>query len=228
MVAYARATPQTPQRVSDDTERQNDQSGGIAKLALLHAEAEETARLANLLGRSLYAAIALPLLGALTVAFSEGMGTARLLVWCAFVAAAAIAMLHAYFRTIDQPFERVALNYFAKDLSAILLFAGFAWGAGAFLALPAGTRHGRRRSVRCGAGHRDYRFVARARSRVSVSCACRDSCRFRERAAAVCRRRTLRGPVSYRLRRHRRRGGAVGSPKRRFRQASRCCRLRKY
>jgi hypothetical protein len=139
MVAYARATPQTPQRVSDDTERQNDQSGGIAKLALLHAEAEETARLANLLGRSLYAAIALPLLGALTVAFSEGMGTARLLVWCAFVAAAAIAMLHAYFRTIDQPFERVALNSFAKDLSAILLFAGFAWGAGAFLALPAGT-----------------------------------------------------------------------------------------
>jgi hypothetical protein len=33
----------------------------------------------------------------------------------------------------------VALKSFAKDLSAILLYAGFAWGAGAFLALPAGT-----------------------------------------------------------------------------------------
>jgi hypothetical protein len=140
MVAYARtqATPETAERVSDETERQKDQSAGIAKLALLHAEAEETARLANLLGRSLYAAIALPLLGVLTVALAGGTGLARPLVWCAFVAAAAIAMLRAYFHTIGQPFERVALKSFAKDMSAILLYAGFAWGAGAFLALPAG------------------------------------------------------------------------------------------
>jgi hypothetical protein len=141
MVAYARtpATPETVERVSDETERQNDQSGGIAKLALLHAEAEETARLANLLGRSLYAAIALPLLVLLTVGLAGGTGLARPLVWCAFVAAAAIVMLRAYFHTIGQPFERVALKSFAKDMSAILLYAGFAWGAGAFLALPAGT-----------------------------------------------------------------------------------------
>jgi hypothetical protein len=139
MVAYARtqATPETVDRVSGETG--NDQSGGIAKLALLHAEAEETARLANLLGRSLYAAIALPLLGLLTVGLAGGTGMARPMVWCAFVAVAAIAMLRGYFHTIGQPFERVALKSFAKDTSAILLYAGFAWGAGAFLVLPAGT-----------------------------------------------------------------------------------------
>lgn len=141
MVAHARtqAAPETVEPIVDETERQSEQSGGIAKLALLHAEAAETARLANLLGRSLYAAIAMPLLGVLTVGLAGGTGLARLLVWCAFVAAAAIAMLRAYFHTIGQPFERVALKSFAKDMSAILLFAGFAWGAGAFLALPAGT-----------------------------------------------------------------------------------------
>jgi hypothetical protein len=134
MVANARtqATPETFERVTEP-------SGGIAKLALLYAEAEETARLANLLGRSLYAAIALPLLGVLTLGLAGGTGLARPLVWCAFVAAAAIVMLRAYFRTIGQPFERVALKSFAKDMSAILLYAGFAWGAGAFLVLPAGT-----------------------------------------------------------------------------------------
>ena len=139
MVAYARTqvTPETAERVSGETG--NDQSGGIAKLALLHAEAEETARLANLLGRSFYTAIALPLLGLLTVDLAGSTGLARPLVWCAFVAAAAIAMLHTYFRTIGQPFERMALKSFAKDMSAILLYTGFAWGAGAFLMLPAGT-----------------------------------------------------------------------------------------
>ena len=141
MVAYARpqATAETADRVSEETERQSEQSGGIAKLAHLHAEAEETARLANLLGRSFYAAIVLPLLGVLIVSMSDGTGLARPLVWGAFVAAAAIAMLRTYAHTIGRPFERVALNFFAKDLSAILLYAGFAWGAGAFLVLPAGT-----------------------------------------------------------------------------------------
>jgi hypothetical protein len=141
MVAYARpqATPEPAERTSEVTERQSEQSGGIAKLAHLHAEAEETARLANLLGRSFYAAIALPLLGVLTILLSDGTGLARPLVWCAFVAAAAIAMLRTYAHTIGQPFERAALKSFAKDMSAILLYAGFAWGAGAFLALPSGT-----------------------------------------------------------------------------------------
>ncbi|MDE2184921.1 MAG: hypothetical protein KGJ78_18055 [Alphaproteobacteria bacterium] len=113
-------------------------AGAITKLARLHAEAEETARLANLLGRSVHAAIALPVLAVLTIGFADG-DVARQLVWCGFVLAVSIAIAVAYARAIRRPFERDALKEFAKDLSAILLFSGFAWGAGAFLALPAGS-----------------------------------------------------------------------------------------
>lgn len=138
-IANPQATPQIDERPFEEVERQSGQADGIAKLAHLHAEAEETARLANLLGRSLYAAIALPALALLTLAFNNSAGLTRPLVWCVFVAAASAAMLRAYFQTIGRPFERAALRSFAEDMSAILLFAGFAWGAGAFLALPAGS-----------------------------------------------------------------------------------------
>ena len=38
-------------------------------------------------------------------------------------------------RTSRAPFQRPSLKSFARDVSAILLYAGFAWGAGAFLVL---------------------------------------------------------------------------------------------
>ena len=59
--------------------------------------------------------------------------------WCAFVALGSIAMLRVYAHTIGQSFQRPALKSFAETLSPMLLYAGFAWGAGAFLALPVST-----------------------------------------------------------------------------------------
>jgi hypothetical protein len=111
----------------------------LAKLALLHAEAEETARLANLVGRSLPLALLLPTLCLFTIALAAGMSLASQMVWGIFIAFATVALLRAYATAIAAPFERAVLKTFAKDMSAILLYAGFAWGAGAFLALPAGT-----------------------------------------------------------------------------------------
>jgi len=134
MVAITKLFPQ-PERQPKSDER----GGAIARLKLLHAEAEETARLANLLGRSLHAGIVLPVLGIVTVGLADEVNPAAQLVWCGFVAAVATAMLIAYRHAMKKPFEHAALRDFAKDLSAILLFAGFAWGAGAFLALPVGT-----------------------------------------------------------------------------------------
>ena len=106
----------------------------LGRLKALHSEAEETARLANLLGRSFTVAIALPL-GALATLVYADRGLAPELSWAVLIGLAAAVMLHAYRRTIRAPFERVALRAFADDLKAILLYAGFAWGAGAFLAL---------------------------------------------------------------------------------------------
>ncbi len=110
----------------------------VAHLASLHREAEETARLANLLGRSIHVAIALPILAAATLALG-GTGLAESATWMVFVLAASGAIAVCYRRTIAVPFERAALKSFSRDLSAILAFGGFAWGAGAFLALPAGA-----------------------------------------------------------------------------------------
>ncbi|MBU6297324.1 MAG: hypothetical protein KGJ79_07865 [Alphaproteobacteria bacterium] len=133
--AHAPAQLEAVERVSSEIEP----ATAIAKLARLRTEAEETARLANLLGRSLYTAIILPVLGALTIGLAEGMSLSSQLVWGGFVALGAVAMLRSYAHTISEPFERPALKSFAKDLSAILLYNGFAWGAGAFLALPTAT-----------------------------------------------------------------------------------------
>jgi hypothetical protein len=135
MVAIMQSTP----HVVEAFHKADDRFGSIAKLKSLHAEAEETARLANLLGRSLYAGIALPILGVVTLGLSVDMSPGPQLAWCGFLAAVAGAMLLAYRHAMQRPFERPALKDFAKDLSAILLFAGFAWGSGAFLALPTGT-----------------------------------------------------------------------------------------
>ena len=137
MVAITKLYPgETPAPQSQHKGR----GASIARLKALHSEAEETARLANILGRSLYAGLALPVLAILTVALSVEMSPVPQLIWCLFVGAVSVAILVAYRHAMRQPFERSSLKNFAKDLSAILLFAGFAWGSGAFLALPVGTQ----------------------------------------------------------------------------------------
>jgi hypothetical protein len=126
------------QRASRVESQQIDETGEspVIRLARLHDEAQDTARLANLLGRSLHAAVALVLMGTATLVLG-GAALAESATWAVFVLAAAGAVLFAYSRTIRQPFERAALKSFSRDLNAILVFAGFAWGAGAFLTLPA-------------------------------------------------------------------------------------------
>jgi len=111
----------------------------LATLTRLWEEAEETARLANLLGRAPYAAAVLAVAGIATTALSSPKGPAQSITWLVLVMAAIAAIAHAYWRTIRAPFERGPLRAFAQDLDAILLFAGFAWGAGSLLVLPEGT-----------------------------------------------------------------------------------------
>lgn len=113
-------------------------SAEMARLATLHHEAEETARLANLLGRApqamLFLALAAGFAMALTVVTASA---AAVTAWMVLMVIGLGAMARAYRQAIRAPFERPALSSFTADLTAILTYTGFAWGAGAFLLLPA-------------------------------------------------------------------------------------------
>ena len=110
----------------------------LARLTALHAEAEETARLANALGRAPMTAAALAAGAGVTAALSlKGADVSATIAWLVLVLGGVGAIARSYAQAIAAPFERAPLRAFAEDLRAIMLYAGFAWGAGAFLALPA-------------------------------------------------------------------------------------------
>ena len=119
-----------------EPEVQPQEAASLRRLKALHSEAEETALLANLLGRSLYATMTLAFASAIAIAFAN-TGRAREAAFGVLMLCALGALIRAYRHTIAAPFERAALRSFAGDLNAIFLYAGFAWGAGAFLALAA-------------------------------------------------------------------------------------------
>ena len=110
----------------------------ISRLAALHREAEETALLANLLGRAPYAAAALAISAGLAVTFAANdVAAARTVTWLVLMLVGIGAIARAYGQAIAAPFERAVLKSFSQDLMALTLYMGFAWGAGAFLVLPA-------------------------------------------------------------------------------------------
>jgi len=113
------------------------QAHALHRLSRLHEEAIETARLANLLGRSPFVAwLLIAGLGVVALTSTGAVPLSPLVLWSLFTAASAITILRLYGRTSVVPFELMPLRAFAADLDAALLFAGFAWGAGGFLALP--------------------------------------------------------------------------------------------
>ena len=145
------AALQSASRVESLPSETRETLNPVARLAVLHDEAQDTARLANLLGRSIHAAAAFAVLATITLAFG-GTGLLEGITWAVFVSVAVVAIALAYRRTIRQPFERAALKSFSRDLNAILVFTGFAWGAGAFLVLPATAGMGAIVAFSAGAG----------------------------------------------------------------------------
>lgn len=129
-------TASNPRPVVSEAAPRGQTGSDLAKLAALHVEAEETARLANLLGRSASVAIALAVSAVGADFFLSRFESAAAVVWLMLSLAGAAAVLVTYARTIRAPFERAALLSFREDLKAVLLYAGFAWGAGAWLVLP--------------------------------------------------------------------------------------------
>ena len=114
-----------------------DPHAELARLAALHTEAKETALLANLVGRSPFAMVGIAVAAGISVAFAaDAMPAAQIVAWLILMIAGLGAMARAYSRAIAAPFERAALKAFEQDLTALTVYLGFAWGAGAFLMLP--------------------------------------------------------------------------------------------
>ena len=140
MAANVRMTqvPQGPEPSPRPTALDAPAQAYLARLAALHDEAAETAHLANLLGRAPWAASALGVaaLGTALASVAQ-VSSAPLAAWLGLLAIAVAAIARSYSKAIEAPFDRTTLKGFAKSLSAILIYAGGAWGAGIFLALPA-------------------------------------------------------------------------------------------
>jgi hypothetical protein len=139
MAVTVRATAgveRVPSESLSSPERIDGPLSHLVRLSELRDEAAETALLANLLGRMPYLAVAL--LGITSaVAVLAHAATAPLLTWLVLMGAGLVSLMRSYVITIAAPFERAPLRLFARDLQAIMLYVGFAWGAGSFLTLPA-------------------------------------------------------------------------------------------
>ena len=141
MAAILRATPlpvSTAPEAPDAETAPSLARGYLTRLSQLHDEAAKTALLANLLGRAPAAGAALAAAAVVSaVLVASTAPAAELGTWLVLVAAGIGAGARAYAKAIRAPFELATLQGFARDLSATLVYAGFAFGAGAILVLPA-------------------------------------------------------------------------------------------
>jgi hypothetical protein len=108
----------------------------LDRLSQLNAESGDATELAQLLAGAVNAAGALTLLGMAALTFEAGASLKSCFAWAVLVLMGIGALLRSYIRSTAAAFDRAPLNEAAKDLRAILLYAGFAWGAGTFLMLP--------------------------------------------------------------------------------------------
>jgi hypothetical protein len=108
----------------------------LRRLAALHEECVEIARHAALLTRTPFAAYASLAACAALVAFSSrSVPLGTLALWALLVVGGTFGLLRLVHQTERGAFELIPLRAFALDLNAMLLYAGFAWGAGGFLAI---------------------------------------------------------------------------------------------
>lgn len=111
------------------------QVSALVRLSQIHAETHETAGLARFLRSAVSVGAALTLLGGFALIFAGGADIKQEFAWSLLVLAGVAAMLRSYIKSVAQGFDRAPLRESARDLRAIFFYAGFAWGAGAFLLL---------------------------------------------------------------------------------------------
>jgi hypothetical protein len=133
---FFRKTPPDPAALLDSVSGSPIPLDSLARLPVLHAEAERNARLGGFIEHSVPAAGLLMLAG-LAILLAGGGTLQSDFAWSALVLAGIAAILVNYIRGPARAPRRTKLEISAADLRAILLYTGTAWGAGAFLSLPA-------------------------------------------------------------------------------------------
>jgi hypothetical protein len=106
----------------------------LDRLPALHDETVRAVRLGRFLSHAIRAAWLLIGGGAATLVAGGGRSLPENFTWSLLVLIGVLAMTRTYMRAFAL--RRGPVEGLASDLRACLLYAGFAWGAGAFLALP--------------------------------------------------------------------------------------------
>jgi hypothetical protein len=113
----------------------------LARLPALHREAGRELHLSQFLARSPRFCVALMLAGMVTLIWTFHDGSKDVLAADFIWATAILIGIAAMTRTTIQGFARsprlVPLQHTASELRLLFLYTGAAWGAGAFLAMPA-------------------------------------------------------------------------------------------
>ncbi len=108
----------------------------LDQLARVHVETSQASRLFLFLRSSVHVAAVFLLMGSCVLLLGGGATIGRNFSWAALVLIGVTALIHSYIRTNAAAFDRAPASQSARKLRMILFYMGFAWGAGAFLAMP--------------------------------------------------------------------------------------------
>ena len=108
----------------------------LDRLARIHRETRQTSHLTRFLASSVHAAFLFLLMTVLVLLLARTETIGRDFCWAVMILAGVLALLQRQIRAHAALFSEVPMST-AKELRMIFLYMGFAWGAGAFLVLPA-------------------------------------------------------------------------------------------
>ena len=109
----------------------------LDRLEHLHVETSEASRLTLFLRSSVHVASLFMLMGTCVLFLGGGASFAQNFSWAVLILLGVAALLYSYIRNMAAAFDRAPASEAARNLRLILFYMGLAWGAGAFLAVPA-------------------------------------------------------------------------------------------
>jgi len=108
----------------------------LDQLVRLHHENLQSSHLARFLAASVHAAFLFMAMTVLTLVLAGTAPIGRDFTWALLILIGVLALLRCYIRTNAALGPQAPLTWAARELRAVFLYLGAAWGLGAFLVLP--------------------------------------------------------------------------------------------